>query len=644
MAERNANGRYRRAVQISHPGSEATVSEYQVDIKLDGSFDFTKAAGDGHDLRVTAADGTTPIPFWIETWNPAESTASIWVKVPSIPVAGTTVYLYYGNNSATTPTATPVPVPPTGPFTKDSNNPQVISGGPSCWRGSKTPELLPENMVMSGATYYLVATDRQCDAGGIDLLSAPSPDGPWTFDKRILTRADLHAQGEARDVLDSPHLVQDGTNWYLFYSHFYGAAPYWDRASRRAPIGLAESTNGIDGQYRQINPNVLPAGGTGSWDAGRVCEPYVLRTPSGWVMVYMGDASAAGGFTEQVGIATSTNGIGGPYVKSPANPVLAFGRPGSFDAGTVADPWVYDFNGTYYIGYAASPAKERWNATYATTTDWLTFTKSNTVILPQGSAYDSVATFRGAVSRFGDRYYLPYTSVGWGVHFAMATQPAMAAPPNTVNNPDAVFGFYDGFDGSTLDTSKWQMATHGTRGGSVSVSGGYLTLTAPAKGGPEIQEVVGTRSFGPGGVMMEALVRHVPGAGAGATAGEVGLGAASFHPSLRIFDNDSPLSFEADMTNVTGGNTLLPIAKPLDCTGYLLHQIAWAQPGSVAFSVANGSAQTLAANGPTPGLPPVLAAVSDGRATTISVDWVRVRSWVGEEAPATVGPEETASP
>jgi methyltransferase family protein len=52
--------------------------------------------------------------------------------------------------------------------------------------------------------------------------------------------------------------------------------------------------------------------------------------------------------------------------------------------------------------------KAGWNTTYATTSDWRTFRKSNTVILGQGTSYDSASAFRGAVSRFGDTYYLPY--------------------------------------------------------------------------------------------------------------------------------------------------------------------------------------------------------------------------------------------
>ena len=89
---------YRDPVTISNV--PAALSNFQVHVVLNGSFAFAKAKSDGRDVRFTASDGVTRIPFWIETWDPKTSSASIWVKVPSIPSNGTIVYLYYGNPAA----------------------------------------------------------------------------------------------------------------------------------------------------------------------------------------------------------------------------------------------------------------------------------------------------------------------------------------------------------------------------------------------------------------------------------------------------------------------------------------------------------------------------------------------------------------
>jgi subtilase family serine protease len=91
---------YRSSVTVANPGG-TTLTAYQVHVALGASFDFTKALPNGEDIRFTANDGTTALPFWIESWNPAGSSASLWVKVPSIPATGTSLYMYYGNSAAT---------------------------------------------------------------------------------------------------------------------------------------------------------------------------------------------------------------------------------------------------------------------------------------------------------------------------------------------------------------------------------------------------------------------------------------------------------------------------------------------------------------------------------------------------------------
>jgi len=85
---------HRREVDIANPcGGEVT--DYQVQISLDSTnFDFDLAESDGVDLRVTSSNGGTLIPFWNESWDAVGETASVWVKVPVIPVEGTSVFLY----------------------------------------------------------------------------------------------------------------------------------------------------------------------------------------------------------------------------------------------------------------------------------------------------------------------------------------------------------------------------------------------------------------------------------------------------------------------------------------------------------------------------------------------------------------------
>lgn len=95
---------YRQKLHINGSAS-GDLTDYQVNLSVfnttgssSGSAVYIgdKAADDIYfsDLRITTSDGTTLCSIWNETqrvdgWD-------IWVKVPSIPVSGTDVYVYYG--------------------------------------------------------------------------------------------------------------------------------------------------------------------------------------------------------------------------------------------------------------------------------------------------------------------------------------------------------------------------------------------------------------------------------------------------------------------------------------------------------------------------------------------------------------------
>ncbi len=93
---------YRKLVTIG--GSpDGDLTDYQVRFtvhRADGTdsgenvYLGTRVKADYSDLRFTTT-GNVLLPYWIE---PSETGSAVaWVKVPSIPVTGTQVYLYYGN-------------------------------------------------------------------------------------------------------------------------------------------------------------------------------------------------------------------------------------------------------------------------------------------------------------------------------------------------------------------------------------------------------------------------------------------------------------------------------------------------------------------------------------------------------------------
>ena len=98
----NTDWHYRREITIQE-NSGNNLTDYQIKIVLNSSnFDFSKANSDGSDIRFVDSDDTTPLSYWIEKWDSVNQEAIVWVKVPNIPASGTTtIYMYYGNPSAT---------------------------------------------------------------------------------------------------------------------------------------------------------------------------------------------------------------------------------------------------------------------------------------------------------------------------------------------------------------------------------------------------------------------------------------------------------------------------------------------------------------------------------------------------------------
>jgi hypothetical protein len=101
--------KYRKPVFIQNSGKEILYN-YQIKINLGESqavkeVDLNcanKTLADFKDIRFTASDAQTPLPYYRENIEgPTGSRKAVfWVKVPQIPQDGITFYLYYGNADA----------------------------------------------------------------------------------------------------------------------------------------------------------------------------------------------------------------------------------------------------------------------------------------------------------------------------------------------------------------------------------------------------------------------------------------------------------------------------------------------------------------------------------------------------------------
>ncbi len=85
----------RKSITIS---SSASLTDYQV--KVDVTYDSDMLSS-FDDLRFTLSNGTTELNYWTESVSAGVS-AVVWVKVPSLAIGDNTIYMYYGNASAST--------------------------------------------------------------------------------------------------------------------------------------------------------------------------------------------------------------------------------------------------------------------------------------------------------------------------------------------------------------------------------------------------------------------------------------------------------------------------------------------------------------------------------------------------------------
>jgi uncharacterized repeat protein (TIGR01451 family) len=605
---------YRLPVTITNNcGGEQ--EDYQVQVILDSAFDFNHALPDGSDLRVTATDGVNLIPTWIESWDSIGGSASIWVKLPTLPDTGTTIYLYYGNDNPVPPPL--VDVPPIGPWEKTPGNPIQPIGGPAGGDG-----LLGENIVYdSGNDRYWMSVANYSDSS-VSLMYSDDPGNPnaWYWYGSIVNQA------------NAPHILEYNGTWYVFYAdRGHGGPPY--------PISVSTSDE-ISGTYTYTG-TILTS--TEPWEAYRVDEPYVFQRNDGkWILMYMGDE---GGTTELIGYAEADDLLG-PYIKYANNPVIDFGPPGSFDAGTVADAWVIELDGVYYIGYTVSDTKTRpWRTAYATTSDWQTFIKEAIILgLGPAGAWDDYSAFRGAVTRDGNTFYFPYTGNDGTIYrTGLATQPAIMPAP--INDPVRVFNFFDDFDGDSLDET-WIPGYTGTGNHTIVVNNGTLTMTADAGSSSGYVELYAPR-LAITGTLMEVYASHpdadLDAVGETDTAGELGFKIKGFNNVIRMMDFPHTISYTYQTISDGNSTGYQQMNDPFDA-GWHMYSVSRTPDQEVTFQVDDNpptlvtSTQTI----PTIQLQPWLMSYARDPEpqSRFIIDWIRVRNFCGTDPDITFGGEQ----
>lgn len=100
---------YRKSITLSRASGAVTSYQMQLLVGEDVGATGENVDCNGHvqpdfdDLRFTTSDGTTLLPYWIESISGTtpNQLATVWIKFNSIETGATTFYMYYGKSDAT---------------------------------------------------------------------------------------------------------------------------------------------------------------------------------------------------------------------------------------------------------------------------------------------------------------------------------------------------------------------------------------------------------------------------------------------------------------------------------------------------------------------------------------------------------------
>jgi hypothetical protein len=162
---------------------------------------------DYRDIRFTAADGTTTIPFWIETYTTAS--ANVWVKVPTISAqSGTDVYVYYGNAAATAGSNG------ANTFTYFFDGESGLTGMTGDTASFKTVNMASRSPIEQLGLKYLVAANVTGQTLGMANLSAGVSRGS-VLGSGVTIRENIYIDGTSNDdtCLTFGANSTSGSNW-----------------------------------------------------------------------------------------------------------------------------------------------------------------------------------------------------------------------------------------------------------------------------------------------------------------------------------------------------------------------------------------------------------------------------------------------
>jgi hypothetical protein len=180
------------------------------------------------DLKFTSSDGITPIDHFTESIVVAGSSllATVWVEIPSVPISPSTtyIYMYYGNNGATTASNCTATFTTADDFEWGSSGDNVsTSGGGTTWTvASETSGAYIQISTAQASGLSYTRTTRSAR------LHETTPHPTMTTTKAAATRSYAIRWFQYKDNSSTVQLYHgDGTHLINFYVTST-AVRYWD--------------------------------------------------------------------------------------------------------------------------------------------------------------------------------------------------------------------------------------------------------------------------------------------------------------------------------------------------------------------------------------------------------------------------------
>ncbi len=245
-------------------------------------------------------------------------------------------------------------------------------------------------------------------------LSWRDPSGRWSRPRLVLPRdaSSPHRRYNTaltsilrENGLDSAGRLVPVDGWFYGTYHAYPEAGYEEGS---AVIGIVRSRDLVT--WEEHGELLRPEDG-GEWERGGLYKSWLMRAGGRYWLFYNAKDRATGDWREQTGAAVSDDLVA--WTRVSEHPLVVNGPRGSIDDRFASDPCVLERDGTWIMFYFGLSSDGHARDSYAVSTDLVTWTKGEEVLVDVGApgSIDATHAHKPAVIRHDGRLWHYYCAV-----------------------------------------------------------------------------------------------------------------------------------------------------------------------------------------------------------------------------------------